>query len=239
MKLTKLLTAIGLSKNEAKVYLTLLKGGTQTISTIARKSTIHRPAIYAALPILKEKGLVNERQIGKLIHYGAESPGRLRFLLEGVRGELDAIIPELERIQSKRRPVVRRLDGKEGVRSVYDDIVDTLKKGDVFYRYSSVDRGDIERVGLPRDYEKQRDAKELERFVIASPDHAKTAEESLDVEMKVVPKEFYPFDYDVSQIIYGDKIAFIDYDQPVATIIENPVLAQFQRDIFKMLFRTL
>ena len=90
-----------------------------------------------------------------------------------------------------------------------------------------------------RDYIQLRDEKQLERFVITNPEFMKTREPQLERALKIVPKEFLPFDYGVSQIIYADKIAFIDYRKQLATIIENETLANFQRDIFKMLFKRL
>lgn len=239
MKLPELLIAIGLSKNEAEMYLTLLENGNQTISAIAKNSTLHRPAIYQALPTLKEKGLVSQRRVGKLIHYAAESPERLKLLLDEVKSELDDMIPQLSRMQSKNTPIVRRLDGAAGVRAVFDDIVHTLNKGDVFYRISSEGSTHVHDVELPQSYFDMRNAKQLERFVISNADYVESREPKLEVAMKVVPKEFLPFDYHISQIIYGNKVAFIDYRQPIATIIENPTLAAFQRDVFKMLFSRL
>lgn len=239
MELSTLLTALGLNKTESAVYIDLLEYGTQTISSISRTSKLHRPGIYKSLPSLKEKGLISERRVGKLIHYAAEPPERLRALLNSVREELDTVIPQLSQMQSSKTPIVRRLDGKAGVHVVYEDILNTLKKGDEFYRYSSETKNELKSVGLPKNYESRRDAMELERLVISNPEYVASREPTLEESLKVVPKEFLPFDYHVSQIIYGDKIAFIDYSQPIATIIENPVLAQFQKDIFKMLFRRL
>lgn len=239
MELKAILTTFGLSKTEAGVYMDLVQYGTQTISEISRTSKLHRPAIYRSLPHLKEKGLISERRIGKLIHYAAEPPERLRNVIDNLHKDLDTVIPTLKQMNTRKTPVVRRLDGKAGVHAVYEDILSTLKKGAEFYRYSSESSEHILTVGLPKDYEKRRDAMKLERLVITNPDYVASREPTLEESLRVVPKEFLPFDYGVSQIIYGNKIAFIDYTQPIATIIENEVLAQFQKDIFKMLFRKL
>ncbi len=239
MELKELLTAVGLTKNEAAIYMDLITYGTQTISSISRTCKLHRPAIYRSMPHLKEKGLVSERQVGKLIYYAAEPPERLRTLLEAVHEELNTVIPQLTQLQNNKTPIVKRLDGRAGVHAVYEDILRSLKKGEEFYRYSSESAEDILTVGLPKNYEKIRDQMQLERLVITNPDYVASREPSLEETLRVVPEEFLPFDYGVSQIIYGNKIAFIDYTQPIATIIENPTLAKFQRDIFKMLFRRL
>ena len=239
MKLNDILTSLGLTATETEMYLTLLQFGPGTVSHISRESTLHRPAIYAAIPLLREKGLISQRRVGKLIHYAAESPERLRILADIVHEELDTVIPQLIDRHSKRTPYVRRLDGQVGVHAVYEDILSTLKPGDEFYRYSSENVTDAKQVGLPKHYEKTRDKMKLERLVISNPEYIASREPRLEESLKVVPDEFLPFDHHVSQIIYGDKIAFIDFNQPIATIIENPTLAAFQRDIFKMLFRRL
>ncbi len=239
MKLPHLLNALGLTKVETAIYIDLLEYGTQTVSSIARTSKMHRPTIYKALPGLKEKGLINERMVGKLIHYAAESPTRLKGVLQQMHTELDTVIPELQRIQKKKTPLVKRLDGKIGIHFVFDDIVNTLKKGEEFYRISSEDIHDIESIGLPKDYEERRDKLKLERLVITNPAFKAAREPRLEESLKIVPDDFLPFDYGVAQIIYGDKIAYIDYTQPLATVIENATLAQFQKDIFKMLFKRL
>tara|TARA_B100000745_G_scaffold296983_2_gene243193 strand:- start:1724 stop:2467 length:744 start_codon:yes stop_codon:yes gene_type:complete len=239
MELKKLLTNFGLTDTESGIYMDLIEYGTQTISEISRTSKLHRPAIYRALPHLKEKGLISERRVGKLIHYAAEPPERLRDRIHSLHEELDTVIPKLIQLQDNKTPIVRRLDGKAGVHAVYEDILLTLKKGETYYRYSAEGVDELKSVGFPKGYEEERGKLQLERLVITNPTYSTSREPSLDESLMVVPDEYLPFDYGVSQIVYGSKIAFIDYTQPIATIIENPVLAQMQKDIFMMLFRQL
>lgn len=239
MEIRNLLAALGLTHTEAGIYMDLLEYGNQTISSIARTSKLHRPAIYKSLPSLKEKGLISERRVGKLIHYAAEPPEKLRSLLETMHHELDTLIPTLTEMHETNKPIVRRLDGKVGLHAVFEDIIHTLKKGDEFYRITSVEARGLKEVGLPKGYEQARDEKRLERLVIANDHFIKTREPKLEESLRVVPDAFLPFDYNVSQIIYGTKIAYLDYDKKVATIIDNATLAQFQTDVFKMLFRQL
>lgn len=239
MKRKQRLEALGLTKTEAGVYLDLLEYGAQTVSSIARTSRLHRPAIYRALPSLIDKGLVSQKRVGKLTHYAAERPERLNNLVASFQRELDDLVPELNQIQHTSTPVVRRLNGKAGVYTVYEDIVATLKKGEEFYRYNAASHEDLETIGLPDTYLEERDNKRLERLVISNPDYIESRDPRLEDSLVVVPESFWPFDYNVSQIIYGDKIAFIDYTQPIATIITNPTLAKFQKDIFMMLYRQL
>ena len=61
----------------------------------------------------------------------------------------------------------------------------------------------------------------------------------LEREIKVVPPDFDLFEYNVSQVIYGNKVAVIDYNTETAVVIENPTVARFQGKIFELLFRKL
>jgi hypothetical protein len=54
-----------------------------------------------------------------------------------------------------------------------------------------------------------------------------------------MPEDFGNFDYNITQIIYGDRVAFIDYNSETALVIESKVIADFQEHIFKMLYKKL
>ncbi|MFH1211984.1 MAG: helix-turn-helix domain-containing protein, partial [Candidatus Woesearchaeota archaeon] len=53
------LREIGLSKNECRVYLSLIKLGSGTVQEISKKSNVHRANVYDVLNKLMEKGLVS------------------------------------------------------------------------------------------------------------------------------------------------------------------------------------
>lgn len=54
--------------------------------------------------------------------------------------------------------------------------------------------------------------------------------------IKVVPEKYGLFDYDITQIIYEDKVAYIDYNTETTFLIENPLIDDFQRKLFRILF---
>jgi len=241
MKKTDLLQRLGLDEKEAKIYISLIKSGPATVSKIAKNTAIHRPIIYKNLPSLIEKGIVTESFKGKLKYFVAESPEKLESLLESVKKDFKQLIPELKDVYDyqKKRPNVKYLDGKKGIRFVFEDIIRTLKKGDIFYRYSSARSFPKGKGYLPKDYRRIRDSKKLERFVITNKSQVEEKKPRMERAMKIVPSEFDLFDYNITQLIYADKIAFVDYNTETALIIENPVIAEFQRKIFKLLYHKL
>jgi len=237
-----ILEKIGLTKNESSIYLALVELGSSTISQISEKTSIHRPLIYKALPSLLDKRLITKSRKQKGTVYSAEPPNRLESLFDDLRIDFFEILPELEDTyaSSGKGPRIRFLEGKNGTKRIFDDVVRSLQKDDVFYRYSSNKDGEERKDKyIPRIYRKLRDSKRLQREVITNKQTAAKKEKSLDRDIKVMPEDYGPFDHNVTEIIYGDKVAFIDYDSETALIIESRRIAEFQKQIFRTFYKKL
>ena len=242
---TKFLQKLGLNEHESAVYLALLLHGKIGVSDIARKTGLYRTMIYDALAGLTREGLIGVLPKGKYKVYVAESPKKLEKKFLELSNHFDEEITELSALYhapDKNRPVVKYVEGQQGIMGVHDDIVETLKKGDTYYRYSSsiAHRSpDPRNIYLSKKYRLLRDQKKLERKVITNLPNKLGKRNRLEREIKVVPSDFDLFEYNVSQLIYGDKVAVIDYNTETAVVIENPTVAKFQRKIFELLFRKL
>lgn len=237
----ELLTQLGLSKHGAEIYLALLVGGAASVALLARNIGIERVLIYRTLPALIDMGLVGKVPRGKRIFYTARSPERIEELWAETEQAMKNAIPELSALFSSHesRPNVIMLKGKKGIASVYEDILGTLPKGGVFYRYSS-SKGPRERGEyIPKEYNARRDAKNIERFVITNRASALRKSPRLERAMKIIPTGSDLFAYNITQLIYGPKIAFVDYNTETAIIIENPIIAAFQERLFKLLYQRL
>jgi alpha-L-arabinofuranosidase len=92
---------------------------------------------------------------------------------------------------------------------------------------------------LPKDYREKRDKKQLERYVIMSETQKKSKKPRLERDIVTIPPEYDEFVDDVQMIIYGNKVAFIDFNSESSIIIENKFIADFQLKLFKLLFKTL
>ena len=212
MEKIDILGKIGLDDHESTIYLALLEHGPSYISDIAKTTGIHRPTIYKIIPLLQKRGLVSQSPKGKRVRYVAESPEKLKDIVNQLVSNVDAMLPELEKTYESqgKRPIVKYVEGKEGIRSIFEDIVASLPKGGVFYRYSST-RGPHEEYLSPR-YKELRDQKQIERFVITSQERIQQKSKRLDRAEKAVPPQSGLFDYDIVQLIYGSKVAFVDYN---------------------------
>jgi len=244
-QIKKLLKRLGLSEAACTVYLALLESPPLGVSEISRKTGEYRPAIYRALAELARRELVSTASGRKRRLYGAESPERLRTLVETSLTELDHALPELtERYKMRGKvPFVRVFEGKKGITAVFSNLIDTLPKGGIFYRISA--ERDLARTNsyLPRDYRERRDAKALERFVITSKEIGEQKKGRMERAMKYFPggdkKSEVVFDQDTIELIYADTIAFMDLNTEMALIVESPPLAEFQKKLFRLLYQRL
>lgn len=76
-------------------------------------------------------------------------------------------------------------------------------------------------------------------MVISSSKAAIPKQKRLERDMLIIPKEYDEFNQDVTMTIYGDKVAFIDFGQENSIIIENPMIADFQKKLFRLLYKKL
>ncbi|MFA5987213.1 MAG: helix-turn-helix domain-containing protein [Candidatus Paceibacterota bacterium] len=241
MDIKQFFNSIGLTKDETSIYLTLLERGPKTVAEIANLAMLDRSTVYRLVPVLLEKSLVSVVPKGKRTSYAAEPPEKLQFLLGRLDKEFETILPRLkEKYPDKTvRPLVKFLEGRRGIIAVYDDIVTSLKRGDTFYRYSSAKTSKKRGWYVSPSYESVRDSKRLERYVITNTKTKGRKVPRLERYIKNVPEKFDLFEFDITLLIYGPKIAFVDYNSETAVIIENPVIASFQKKLFQLLFSFL
>lgn len=237
MDKTSLLKSLGLSEYESLIYVALLEKGVSGISKISRETGVNRPAIYRTIPNMLRRGVISEVVKKKQKLYAAESPEKLEVMLENLHKEFEEALPGLmQDFQGvENKPVVKYLSGTHGISFIFEDLVRTLKKGDIFYRYSAPrDLGKAEKY-LPANYRKIRDEKQLERYVITGEGIAEQKKPRLERDLKVLTG-IEENDFNVTQVIYGNKIALINYESESAVLIEDRLMANFQRMVFKNLY---
>lgn len=240
MKYQRALSVAGLSAHESTIYVMLLEHGVSRISDIVRKTGLHRPTVYQYLRILQEKGLVGESKEGKRVRYVAESPDRVHMLFDDFAQGFKHALDDLKDLQQKDgSPVVKFEKGMDAISRMFYDLVTRLPKGGIFYRYSSSRDGKKAERYLPKDYRNIRDAKQLQRFVISNVRRAATKQPRIERSMRVVPSAFDWFEDDVTMLMYGDTVVYVDYNSETVTTIENSFIASFHIKLFKLLFQQL
>ncbi len=115
------LQKLGLPKNEAKIYETLLDRGPLNVSAIASHAKIHRRNVYDSLSNLLNRRFVSVESRTKEQIYTAADPQRLKKLLLHKKQSITDILPELKKIYKEQQPTEQAYisRGTEGMKNFW------------------------------------------------------------------------------------------------------------------------
>lgn len=231
---------LGLSKHTPIIYETLQAEGPLLVAEIARLAKIHRPAVYAALHDLLQNRFVLSVTEGRRTRYQVTNSSRIAQEFSGISIEaakaIAKILPDKE---PQHHEKIHFLSGKDGIRAAFDDAVNYTPRGGTFYRYTSERNLDTVNAYLSKDYRERRDKKKLERLVISNHQSGSRKRSRLERFIKYMPPTYGTFDQNIIQLVYSDRLSFIDLNTEQCIIIENKALAEFQKTIFQQLYRRL
>ncbi len=238
--ITPILKSLGLLDSEVKTYLAAMENGPGTVLDLAKQTKLSRQAVYVAIDMLTERGLMTSALRGKKRYYAAEHPDKLldyakrrnQEMREKVE-DLERIVPELELQIGGERPVVRVFEGKEGLRAVMADMRNTKTKesleiADLEAVYKALTKEDL---AAMRDSVKKGGTK-VRGF------YAGNAQENTNtVDRVFLPKEAGGFKSHIGT--YGDdKIALVTFEGKMhSVIIESKPLAKAMRTLFETAFK--
>ncbi len=234
-----LFTRAGLHSSDGRVYASL-ETPDLNVMEIARAANLHRPATYRALIRLHKVNLVIRRTKGKRAVYRRAPTAILRTFLKTADKEIEKTLRAIVTPTSPDLTNVQILKGKEGISAVLDHMLDEIPRNGIFYRYSSRPVNmNIEKY-VSKTYRKIRDAKHVQQFVIVNHGlrHG-VYKKRVDAASKMVPLHEDRFEYGVNILIFGDKVAFVNFSQERAYIIHDKNVADLQRGIFKLLYNRL
>ncbi len=129
----EILKSVGLSSKEIKIYLANLQLGSDLVQNIANFAKLNRTSTYDLLRSLEEKGFVSYTiQSGKKF-YQATTPNKLIDMLKEKEVLMKKILPELNSLSESvgKRPKVEVYMGKNGLKSIFEDILKNSKSFDV------------------------------------------------------------------------------------------------------------
>ena len=236
---------IGLSDNEAKVYMAMLELGPSPVVEIARKAEVNRPTAYVQIESLKKKGLVSMQTKGKKNLFIAESPARLEFYLdselkdvEQKKDELGKILPDLDKLfaSAGSRPSVRFFEGKEGVLAMQDML---LKSGvSEISGVSSMDSVVKIFPNIQKEYSPERVKRGIRSRLIYSYSGGpvlKESDEKMLRESRFISSDKMPFIGDIT--VYGNSVAIIAFEGKVSgVVIEHPEIAKSFGQFFEFMW---
>ncbi|HLD79543.1 MAG TPA: helix-turn-helix domain-containing protein [Candidatus Nanoarchaeia archaeon] len=98
---TNVLKGLGLTDNEVKVYLSVLRLGACSGTEIRKNTKISNSQVYAALDTLIEKGLISYEKRASGRRYTALDPSVIKTILEKRNKVLEDSIPYLKSLQNR------------------------------------------------------------------------------------------------------------------------------------------
>lgn len=249
------LKKIGLSENEAKVYLALLEIGSSTAQQVAQKSELKRPTTYVQLEFLMKRGLVTSFEKGPSTNSGqaktmfrAEDPEHLKQVLEKEKeeqkekaGALEKILPGLGNLylSAGERPRVRFFEGLSGLKTIQDEFLKTKEK-----LVRSVANADDVLETFPahgENYIPKRAQKGIHSKLIytsAGGNILKESDEKMLRESKFVPLNKFTLSGEIA--IYGNNVSISEFrKKPFGVMIENEEIAKSFEAIFDLLWEKL
>lgn len=238
-----LLETLGLPKNEAKIYETLLIEGESSVGHIADKSLVHRRNVYDSLKRLVEKGLVFEIIDSKENHYQAVDPKKLAEIIEEKQTALNSAMPDLEKLFTGKpaTEAVTIYKGLEGWKNYMRDIL-RIGQDDYIIGAKGV-WSDPKIKPFTEQFAKQALKKGIKFHVLfdaGTEEKAKPLTSMLNAEFKFLPKNF---ETSTSIEIFGDHTIFLAdckegklNDNLSISIIINQQIANSFRTWFKLLW---
>jgi len=227
------LEQIGLTDNEAEVYLALLKLGFGCAADIIEETGMHRTSVYGALSRLKVKGLVSHVIVDRKPFFKASDPERLKTVLEEKLKLVDDVLPKLRAVSEKSAAghEVSYFRGIEGIKSLFEDIIHTRAD---YVGYGAGEQTDkILKYYFKHFVEKKEKQGIHSRLVyVEGSKHIVPCSTS---RIRFLPKERAS---PTSVRIYRDKVAImlLSIDEPFVVIIKNRYVADDFRKRFEYMW---
>lgn len=235
------LKGVGLNPQEARVYLTCLKLGTQDVTLISQKVGLSRYDALAVLHHLCELGFMNkfvkrktffmpelpEVVLGVLQHSRRLTPEAVKLFEES--------LPLLSAYRSplSTRPEVSFYEGKRGIMAAYEDTL-TSKTDILAIAALQETEGQMPNY-VPRYYQRRKTAGVLIRAIFPDTPMSRLRQ-SKDFEelreSRLVPAEQYPFTMEMN--IYDDKVAYFSPKEDLAVILRSADIAHNMRIMFDL-----
>ena len=228
---------LGFSKNEAKVYYSLLRIGPSAAGIIAAKSNIHRTNVYDALDRLTDKGIVTYIYKGNKKLFEAVDPARIMEFLKERMTKIEGILPNLQLDYKLSKEVNKAhiFEGIVGVKTITDDM---LKEGKEICAF-----------GIPKDvaeklksfiniFHKRRAEKKIQMYHLYDAD-ARERIKFLN-SLPYTEARYIPHDIEspATTLIYGPKVCFVIWsDPPLSILIESGRMAEQYKKFFGLLYK--
>lgn len=236
------LLKLGLTHEEAKIYLACLEIHGGPVSVIARKAGVNRVSCYHTIENLLQKRLLSQFNRNGVKCFSPEPPEELLKLAQEKVNIAKGLLPELQSLIGSHgfKPKIRFYDGREGVQRVFEE---SLKAKDEILGYTNLQLVTGFFPEFFREYTHAKLRKGIKTRYL-SPSTVETVHvidpflpEKYDaslLEILLVNKEQFPFENDI--LIFGNAVGIVSLrkDELLGLIIESPTFAKTMKAVFDL-----
>ncbi|MGV8152072.1 MAG: TrmB family transcriptional regulator [Candidatus Nanoarchaeia archaeon] len=222
---------LGLTENEAKVYLCLLEEGQLLAGQISRKTGIHRRNVYDITERLIKKGLIGYINKNNRKLFEASSPNRLKEILDQKQLMLEDNMANMLLMYNKTSETQETnfYKGTEGLKNIFQDQL-TENNKEILILGASSQASNI----LPfyfKWYDLERKNKNIRARIISSDQLGKIT----NSQIRFLPQKYAN---PLAVNIYKDKVALILWQkEPLAILIKNKDIANSYRQYFELMWK--
>ncbi|MFA6427217.1 MAG: helix-turn-helix domain-containing protein [Candidatus Magasanikbacteria bacterium] len=235
MQLDRLLTQIGFSKNEAKVYLSALESGPSTASKLANEAGLPRTTVYFILNALIDRGVMGKTTEQGKNKFVADPPEKLLTIITDLKTQVEKELPRFEAMYntSETKPKIYFYEGKGAIRKAFDDTLEV--KPDEILMWNTDLYFDFDKYGLDKDYINNRVKLNMHAKRIAGEGSVwhtrnKPHDEQELSETVVVPRNIFWPGIEVN--IYANKVVFMNFVENNSVLIESKAIADAMRQAY-------
>lgn len=239
----EVLQGLGLSENEAKVYLACLGLGSTTALKIAKSAEIKRPTVYSVIESLKSKGLISIEVHGFKQRFVAETPEKLEEVLELKKQQFKKLLPDLQALQNSHDDggFIKYFEGMEGIKSVYQSMIKDIKPHEDYLVIGNAD----ELLALDKkffeDFFNKRSKLNINIRVLVQKNKGgewiKTYGKNLNAQVKYLPENTK---INTNLVIIPGRMLIHELTEPIkGIVIENKRTIDMQREIFEILWHSI
>lgn len=233
MEVERILSDLGMSNGEIKVYLALLKLGSVQVSKIKEKTRLHRTTIYDFLEKLLNKGLVNYVVRNNVKHYSATDPRKLLDLIKEKESQINNILPDLMHLSEIKEDEIKVevYKGVEGIKTILNQI---LRNGKDYVIFGIDESMFKEKLGhfMDQYFLQQKKIGFKERILTS--EKVKYIYEYDTAIYRYLPQEsFNP----TPTYVWGDNVAILIWEPLSVIKIQHSALADSYAKYFEILWK--
>lgn len=245
------LIELGFSREEAKIYISLLELGQTTAGPVVKKTGLHRQVVYDTLEKLKRKGLVLESTKSNRKNWTASSPAQITHQIKKEETLAKALLPDLFSIYrvSDNKQEVRVFEGIDGFKNAHKNNIENEKEnsevmivGSTGWQWSEA----MQKAKYLEKFETARIKKNITlKIAFFEKERAKTKKLIKEIfegnpQAKKRIYKFLPdqFESPVGMQIWNNNITLIIYSENILCIqIKNSLVAENFKKYFEFLWK--